>query len=100
MQPPGEQLGFSFGADPGPADGYNRWQGERRQALERMAQELGLPLGHRAEVALRDGTCLKGILQLAREELWIEAKRDFSLELRVDRCTFTAADIESCVRLD
>ncbi len=100
MQSPGEQLGFSFGGDPGPTSGYTRWQEERRQALEAMALKLGLPLGHRVEVVLRDGTVLKGTLRLVREELWIEIKRDFSLELRIERCTFTPADIESCVRLD
>jgi hypothetical protein len=51
-------------------------------------------------VILRDGACLKGILQLDGEELWIEARRDFRLVLRIDRCTFEAREIESCIRLD
>lgn len=96
----GEQLDFSFGGDPKPDGGYARWQEERRAALERTARELGLPLGHRVDVELRDGTRLTGELRLASEELWIEARRDFRLTLRIDRCTFTAAEIAACVRLD
>lgn len=94
------QLGLNFDSPASETNGYSRWQQERREALENMARKLGLPLGHRAEVILRDGACLKGMLQLDGEELWIEARRDFRLVLRIDRCTFEAREIESCIRLD
>ncbi len=99
-QDPPEQLGFDFAAAPGTSpSGYDRWQAERRQALEGLARQLGLPLGHQAEVRLRDGVVLRGLLALAEDELFIAGRRDFDLLLRVDRCTFKPNEIESCVRL-
>lgn len=94
------QLGLNFDNPASSTDGYSQWQKERRAALESMAQKLGLPLGHQAEVILRDGACLRGTLLLDGEELWVEARRDFRLTLRIGRCTFEAREIESCIRLD
>jgi len=100
---PPEQLGFDLtpgGGGEGKPSGYDRWQTERRQALAEAARKLGLPLGHRAEVILRGGVRLVGDLRLAEDTLWVEARRDFHVLLRIERCTFTAAEVESCVRLD
>ncbi len=100
MAPEPEQLGFNFAARPGESDGLSRWHEERRSALKEMARQLGLPLDRRVEVILRDGIRLRGVLHLARDDLFIEPKRDLSLQLRIDRCTFLPTDIESCVRID
>ena len=93
------QLELSFGASQS-EQGYQQWQESRRAALRLLAQKMGLPLGRRAEVRLRDGVVLRGNLSLCEAQLFVEDKRDFHLELRIDRATFTAADIESCIRLD
>jgi hypothetical protein len=80
--------------------GFTRWHEERRDAMRRLAAQMGLPLGHNVIVRLRDGVELKGFLRLKEEKLFIEDKRDFSLELIVDNVPFTAAEIEACVRMD
>lgn len=97
---PNPQLDLAFGSPNPRGEGYTRWHQERRDALEDMARKIGLPLGHHAEVVLRDGTVLRGALSLATDELWVDPRRDLRLTLRVDRCTFEARDVESCVRLD
>ncbi len=96
------QIEFQFGQTiASPAEsGYERWQNDRRTALNELARTMGLPLGHEAEVVLRGGAILTGKLALAEDQLWVEAQRNFRLLLRVERCTFAAAEILSCVRLD
>jgi hypothetical protein len=43
---------------------------------------------------------LNGKLQLREEKLFVPEERDFRLELTVDGVSFTAAEIEACVRMD
>lgn len=94
------QLELPLGGNATDSPGLDRWHAERETALRNLARELGLPLGHRTEVFLRDGTRLIGNLRLAEDRLWIDPRRDLKLLLRIDACTFAAAEIESCVRLD
>jgi hypothetical protein len=96
---PPRQLEIDFASQQG-GQGYTQWQASRRAALGELARKLGLPLGRGVEVRLRDGVVLRGQLSLCEEQLFIEPKRDFRLELRIGRATFAAGDIESCVRLD
>ena len=98
--PDNPQLELGFGGSADRPSGLDRWRRERENALRELARELGLPLGHRAEVILTDDTKLVGVLRLAEDELIINPKRDWKLLLRIDRCTFTAAEIASCLRLD
>ncbi len=95
-----EQLGFDFASGGAGGDGLNHWHEQRQAAIQELARKLGLPLDRKVEAYLKDGTCLRGILHLARDELLIDPKRDLTLLLRIDRCTFTPTEIESCVRLD
>jgi len=94
-----QQLELNFTPGRG-EEGLNHWHEERRRALEALAQKMGLPLGREVEVCLRDGIVLRGKLALREEQLFIEPTRDFRLELMVDKVPFTAAEIESCVRVD
>lgn len=96
---PPQQLEINFAAGQD-EQGLSQWQKARRAAMQSLAHKLGLPLGRLAEVRLRDGVVLRGRLSACEEQLFVEAQRDFHLELRIDRATFAAADIESCVRLD
>jgi hypothetical protein len=80
--------------------GFQSWLNQRRVALRKLADEFGLPLEREVEVWLKGEVRLKGVLQLAEAPLFIDARRDLELELRIDRCTFTPRDIEACVRLD
>nr|WP_321349206.1 hypothetical protein [uncultured Methanoregula sp.] len=60
---------------------------------------MGLPLNQRAEVWLKGGIRLRGVLKLKEEQLFVAEKRDPRLELAVDGVSFLAAEIESWVRL-
>lgn len=95
---PREQIELRFGADP-EERGYNRWQKQRRQALEKLTRQMRLPLNHPVEVWLKGGIRLRGVLKLKEEQLFVEEKRDMSLELTVDGVSFVAAEIESWVRM-
>jgi hypothetical protein len=99
---PNRQLEINFAAASAQhgGSGLDRWRQAREAALRKLARRLGVPLGHPVEVRLRDGIVVRGQLRLREELLWVEPTRDTHLELIVDRVTFTAADIESCVRLD
>ncbi|MBL9136518.1 MAG: hypothetical protein JNK85_11645 [Verrucomicrobiales bacterium] len=96
----GDQLGFNFDTPPQGTDGYSRWQSERRAALSALAAKLGFPIGHRVEAELNGGVVIRGVLQLADDDLWLEPHRDFKIRLRIDRCIFAASEIVQCVRLD
>lgn len=80
------------------SSGLDRWHQERERALNDLARNLGLPLGHRVELELHDGTRLRGRLVLAEDSLRIEPGRGVSL--RIDRCTFRPAEVAACVRID
>jgi hypothetical protein len=96
-EPSQPELNFGTSAD---ESGYHSWLRQRQQALAALSQSLGLPLGHRVEVWLKDGVRLRGTLQLQEERLFVDSNRDFQLRLRVDHVPFTPADIESCIRID
>lgn len=87
-------------AAPATADGLARWHEQRRDAMRSLAAQMGLPLERHVIVRLRDGVELTGKLRLREEKLFVSEERDFRLELTVDGVSFTAAEIESCVRLD
>ena len=91
------ELDFAGGKDEA---GYTVWQSHRDAALQLLARQLGLPLGHRVEVWLQDGVRLRGLLRLREEPLLIDPKRDLKLELQVENTPFLAAEIEACVRID
>jgi hypothetical protein len=80
--------------------GYDHWLEERRAAKRELAQRLGLPLGRQVEIWLRDEVRLRGRLDLAEERLFVPEGDDRHLLLAVGRATFTAGEIESCVRKD
>jgi hypothetical protein len=85
---------------PGAQSGYERWQEDRRAARCELARRLGLPLGHQVEIWLRGEIRLRGRLNLAEEQLFLPEKEYPQIQLAVGRATFTAAEIESCVRTD
>lgn len=100
MDQPNLQLGLDFSRPASAPDGVSQWHRERQEAVVRLAKASGLPLGHSVETCLRDGTVLRGTLRLAEDSLFTESHATPRLLLKVDRCTFTPAEIESCVRLD
>ena len=83
-----------------PDHGFQIWLNQRRATLTELARQLGLPLGHPVEIWLKGDIRLSGILELAQPPLFIPEDRNLRFELRVDRCTFTPGDIESCIRAD
>lgn len=94
-----DQMEINFGSLQ-PEHGFQAWLNQRRAAMTALARQLGLPLDRRVEIWLKGDIRLSGILQLAEAPLFISDARDTELELRVDRCTFTPTDIESCICLD
>jgi hypothetical protein len=80
--------------------GCQKWLDQRRASMTRLAAELGLPLDRQVEICLTGDVRLVGILRLAQPPLFIDESRNVPLELRIDHCTFTPRDIQSCVRLD
>lgn len=97
MPPQGE---FDFSASDQQSDGLAGWRAGFERSKRELATTMGLPLDHPVEVWLKGEIRLKGVLKLYENRLFVESKRDFSLELVVDGVRFTAAEIESCVRLD
>jgi len=90
---------LSFAAN-GSEEGYTKWVGLRRLAVQAAAEKLNLPLGHPSEVWLRGGIRLRGTLRLANDVLFIEEMRILDLALVLDGVTFTYSEMESCLRLD
>lgn len=93
------QLEINF-STPQPESGFQAWVNQRREVLTELAKKMGLPLGHPVEIWLKGDVRLSGTLELGQPMLFVPEDRNPKLELRIDRCTFTPADIESCVRLD
>lgn len=93
------QQDLDFGASAG-ADGYKAWHRQRRAAVQRLGQELGLPFGYEVEVWLKGGVRLRGELRLREELLFVDSPRDLHLDLVVDGVMFRLGEMESCVRLD
>lgn len=94
------QWELPFDAPGGGGDGYATWQEHRRAAMSEAGRRLGLPLGHRVHVELKDGCRFRGVLRLAEEGLFLDVGREAGdgPMLRLDRCTFGLKDIASCVR--
>ena len=87
------QLEIDWGA---PAvDGYASWQWNRQQAVRRIAELWGLPLGRAVRLRRRgiDGD-FEGILQLA--SLPTHLNRQQPLELRMGSMTFSSEEVETC----
>jgi hypothetical protein len=82
------------------ADGVEAWHRQRSAQSRQLSQDVGLPIGHRVRLELRDGSGMEGRLELAENLLFIEPTRRAQLRLRIDRCEFLARDIASCVRLE
>ena len=80
--------------------GYVQRLTVRRVAVEELARQIHLPLGHQVEIWLYGGIRLRGRLRLQEEILFIEEDRVRHLELVVDNVSFTYREMESCVRLD
>jgi hypothetical protein len=98
MNPAGQmEINFDAGSA---SDGVLAWHEQRRAAQKQLADQMGLPLGHEVEVCLLDGICLRGLLRLREEMLFIEESRKPDLELAVGKVPFKASEIESCVRMD
>lgn len=85
---------------PRPSDGLAAWRAARREAAHALALRLGLPLNHQVEVWLRGEIRLRGSLRLREEVLFPEHEATAALPLVVDGVSFSANEIESCVRLD
>jgi len=97
--PSPSQLEIEFGAS-AQEHGFQAWLNQRRAALTALARQLGLPIGHPAEIWLKGDVRLSGVLELAEPPLFISDSQNAQFELRVERCTFSPTDIESCVRVD
>ena len=96
----GEQSEFNFGAGGSGRDGHLAWQRQREDSVRAAGRVLGLPLGRRVELELKDGCRMRGVLRLAEDGLFVDAVRERPPLLRMDRCTFFPGDIERCVRVD
>ena len=86
--------------NPPNGDGLANWRTARQEAARALALRLGLPLNHPVEVWLRGEIRLRGTLRLREELLFPESETPAALPLVVEDVVFTAAEIESCVRLD
>lgn len=93
------QNDLSFGGPAG-RDGLEAWRKERHDAMQGLAERLALPLNRRVEVWLRGDIRLRGNLRLREEVLFPDDEEVNALPLTVDGVVFTAAEIESCIRLD
>ena len=94
-----EQSELDFSSPDGPS-GLDRWREERRQAQRALARRLGLPLGHNVEVWLTNGIRLRGELRLSEDLLFVEENVSPRLTLNVEGTTFSATELESCIRQD
>jgi len=94
-----EQILFDFQAASLGADSLTLWRESRAREVEKACQRLGLPIGRNAEVRLKSGTTLRGLLRLAEETLWIEADRK-TVILQIAEATFHISEIAAAVRAD
>lgn len=78
-------------------DGLSSWYWERDKQRRELSGKLGMPLGAEVEVVLVGGIRLRGRLELADENLWIDTRRDVRLQLRIGACTFGLSEVETCV---
>jgi hypothetical protein len=94
-----EQFLFDFQAPPKTADALSSWRETREREAEKVCRKLGLPIGKNAEVRLKNGTTLRGVLRLAEEMLWMEADRR-AVILQIEEATFHISEIGAAVRAD
>lgn len=95
-----EQSLFDFQATPpAMADPLSTWRESRAREVERMCRRLGLPIGRNAEVRLKSGTTLRGLLQFAEETLLVETDRK-TVIFRIAEATFHMSEIAAAVRMD
>ncbi len=92
------QSEFNFGGSG--EQGYTRWLSGRQVAVEQLARQMNLPLGHQVEVWLYGGIRLRGKLRLQEDVLFMDEERARHVVLKVDHVSFTYREMESCVRLD
>jgi hypothetical protein len=93
------QTVFDFDADRG-GDGYRAWRDQRRLAMLNHSRKLGLPLGRKVEIWLRNEIRLVGTLRLREDELLVPDDRSRELQLSVDNVPFQQSELTSCVALD
>jgi hypothetical protein len=94
-----EQFAFDFETAPQPRDTLTAWREERRREMEKICRRLGMPIGQAVEVRLAQGRCLRGILRLPEETLWIEAERETAI-LLIGEAEFRLSEVESVIRCD
>src|SRR6478672_7585720 len=80
--------------------GFSSWREQRHQAMLTLSRKLGLPLGRRVEVWLRNEIRLVGTLRLQEEQLFVPDDRAPDLQLVVDNVPFRPSEMNSCVVLD
>lgn len=81
--------------------GYELWLKQRQSLVAHLTHQLGLPIGHQAEVWLKDGVMLRGKLTIREETIrWSDDNKAAGVELVIGQVSFPLAHIESCVRLD
>lgn len=91
--PNSNQLDLDFHA---PAeDGYASWQWDREQAVRKIAELWGLPIGREVRLRRRgiDGE-FEGPLTLAAMPDRLDRHRP--LELRMGKMTFSSEEVETC----
>ena len=93
------QAELNFGANDGDA-GYQRWQEQRREAVRQLSQKMGLPIGRKVEVWLRNDIRVVGVLRLREELLFLPEPGDPKVELIVDNVPFVPGEMTSCVVLE
>jgi hypothetical protein len=94
-----EQTLLNFDSD-NCQQGHTAWQQQRQQALLKLSCNLGLPLGRKVEVWLRNEIRLVGTLRLQEEQLFIPDDRTPDLQFVVDNVPFRVGEMNSCVALD
>jgi len=94
------QMELDFGFANGALSPLEDWKARRAAARAAFSQSVGLPVGEKVELTLRDGLILRGILEPRDGEgLWIETVNRgpaLHLPLRINQVEFTALDIASC----
>ncbi|MEW6303878.1 MAG: hypothetical protein AB1705_10430 [Verrucomicrobiota bacterium] len=84
------ELSFALGIG-----GHERWEAERQTWIKQLEERLGVPLGVRVRVKLRDfDRPFTGILELV-----VGTEREPRLRLRDERFELELAEIESCERV-
>ena len=91
---------FDFDAAPQPRDTLTAWRKNAGREMENVCRRrLGMPIGQAVEVRLAQGICLRGVLRLPEETLWIEAERQTAI-LQVEGTEFRLSEVESVIRCD